>query len=253
MSDGIYSALSGAIAQERNLTVVANNVANVNTTGFKADKTVFAEFMNQAQKKLPAAPALQYAQVDRLSMDTSSGSLKQTGRSLDVGLQGEGYFTLETPKGDRYTRSGSFVLDRDGILRTTSGNAVLREVKKPASPIDRRVKVPEGTREVAINPSGQVMADGLEIGKLQLARFNSQDELLRDGLTTFVAKPGVTPQAVALTTTTEQGYLESANVNAVSGMNELIVVNRSFEALQKVIDTFRELDDRTARDVAGKV
>jgi flagellar basal-body rod protein FlgF len=252
MSDGIYSALSGAIAQERNLTVVANNVANVNTTGFKADKTVFAEFMNQAQKTLPAAPALQYAQVDRLAMDTSSGSLKQTGRSLDVALQGDGYFTLETPKGDRYTRSGSFVLDRDGILRTTSGNAVLRE-SKTASPIDRRVKVPEGSREVAISPDGTVMADGLDIGKLKLAHFNSQDDLLRDGLTTFVPKPGITPQAVAKTTTTEQGYLESANVNAISGMNELIVVNRSFEALQKVIDTFRELDDRTARDVAGKV
>jgi flagellar basal-body rod protein FlgF len=253
MSDGIYSALSGAIAQERNLTVVANNVANVNTTGFKGDKTVFAEFMNKAKSKLPAAPALQYALVDQLSMDTSSGSLHQTGRSLDVALQGDGYFTLETPKGDRFTRSGSFVLDRDGVLRTTSGNAVLRETTNTTDPTKRRIQVPIDTREVGVNPDGTVTADGLEIGKLQLAHFNSQDDLLRDGLTVFVPKPGVTPQAVARTTTTEQGYLESANVNAISGMNELIVLNRSFEALQKVIDTFRELDDRTARDVAGKV
>src|SRR5664279_4629305 len=98
MSDGIYSALSGAIAQERNLTVVANNVANVNTTGYKGDKTIFAEALNKAKvnSPQPTQSSLKYAVVDQLSMDNSVGSLKQTGRPLDVAIQGDGYFTLET-------------------------------------------------------------------------------------------------------------------------------------------------------------
>jgi flagellar basal-body rod protein FlgF len=252
MSDGIYSALSGAIAQERNLTVVANNVANVNTTGFKQDKTIFAEVMKKAKSALPADPSLQYAAVDQLSLDNSSGSLHETGRKLDLSLQGEGYFTVDTANGDRYTRSGSFVLDRDGVLRTTSGNAVLKEPDR-VNP-DRKVVVPFDTREIMFNRDGTIVADGRLLGQLQMRRFDNQDkELERDGLTLFKPKAGAQPKAIDPNATVEQGYLESANVNAITGMNELIVVNRSFEALQKVIDTFRDLDDRTARDVAGKV
>jgi flagellar basal body rod protein FlgG len=252
MSDGIYSALSGAIAQERNLTVVANNVANVNTTGFKQDKTIFAEVMKKVKSGLPADPSLQYALVDQLSLDNSSGSLHETGRTLDVSLQGEGYFTVDTANGDRFTRSGSFVLDRAGVLRTTSGNAVLKEPDR-VNP-DRKVVVPLDAREIMINRDGTVVTDGRLLGQLQLRRFDNQDkDLERDGLTLFKAKDGAQPRAIDPNATVEQGYLESANVNAINGMNELIIVNRSFEALQKVIDTFHDLDDRTARDVAGKV
>jgi flagellar basal-body rod protein FlgF len=256
MSDGIYSALSGAIAQERNLTVVANNVANVNTTGYKGDKTIFAEALNKAKTNspLPAQTSLKYAMVDRLSMDNTAGSLKQTGRPLDVALQGDAYFTLETTGGDRYTRAGSFVLDRDGVMRTTDGFAVVKEVPvDQAKTMSRKMIIPQDTREIQINPDGTVNADGVQVGKMQLAHFDNQDQLTRDGLTRFAAKDGVTPKSAAPTVTTEQGYLEAANVNAIAGMNELIIVNRSFEALQKVIDTFHDLDDRTARDVAGKV
>jgi flagellar basal-body rod protein FlgF len=251
MSDGIYSALSGAIAQERNLTVVANNVANTNTTGFKADKAIFAEVMNKVKSSLPIAPSLRYGVVSELSMDTQSGNLRQTGRPLDVALQGDAYFALDTPNGERYTRAGSFVLDRDGVLRTLAGLPVLQNTGSISRPVDKIV-IPQATKEISISPDGAVSADGQELATLRLVRFDGPDSLLREGLTLFAPQNGAKPRAVERTTTVEQGFLESANVNAVTGMNELISVTRSFEALQKVIETFRDLDNRTARDVGGK-
>ena len=252
MSDGIYSALSGAIAQERNLTVVANNVANTTTSGYKGDKTIFAEVMNKVKSSLPAAPALRYGLVSQLSMDNQAGSLHQTGRPLDVALQGDGYFTLDTPQGERYTRAGGFVLDREGVLRTLAGHAVLQDTGSPSKPVDKIV-IPQNARELSISPEGTVSVDGQQLAKLRLVRFEGPDPVLRDGLTLFKPQDGVKPQAIQPTTSVEQGFLEAANVNAVTGMNELITVHRSFEALQKVIETFRQLDDRTARDVGGKV
>ena len=252
MSDGIYSALSGAIAQERTLSVVANNVANTNTTGYKADKTVFAEVMGKVQSKLPTAPSLRYGAVAGLSMDNQSGALHQTGRTLDVALQGDGYFTLLTPQGERYTRAGAFMLDRDGVLRTPSGHMVMQETGSPSKPTDKIV-IPPTAHSIGISPDGSLSADGQPLAKLKLVRFANPDDIVRDGLTLFAAQPGVKPLAVEPTTSVEQGFLESANVNAVTGMNELITLHRSFDALQKVIDTFRQLDDRTARDVGGRV
>ena len=253
MSDGIYSALSGAIAQERNLSVVANNIANANTTGFKADRAVFNEILTKVKAPPALSPSLRYANVADVAIDHQPGSLKLTGRKLDAALQGDGYFTIETPQGERYTRSGSFVMDHEGTLRTLAGHRVMGE----AGPVTARgieLTIPDNTREIAINPDGTIRADEQEIGKLKLVRFASEpDDLIKDGLTWFKPANGAMPRAAEATVTVEQGFLEDSNCNAVSGMNELIIVTRSFEALQKVIETYRDLDSRTARDVGGRV
>ena len=252
MSDGIYSALSGAIAQERNLSVTANNVANVNTIGFKGDRTTFAEVLTNVKDPKVLAPSLRYAYTADVTIDHSSGHLKLTGRQLDTALQGDGYYVIETPKGERYTRQGSFVIDREGVLRTLGGHRVMGE-NGPIVNKGRQLVIPEETKEISFNPDGTIWADRDEIGKLKLVRFEREpDELEKDGLTWFAPVNGAAPKPVESTTTIEQGYLEDANVNAVSGMNEMIIVSRSFEALVKVIETFRDLDNRTARDVGGR-
>jgi flagellar basal-body rod protein FlgF len=252
MSDGIYSALSGALAQERNLQVTANNVANSNTTGFKADRPSFYETLTKVKDPKALAPSLRYVHVADVQIDHQSGSLRLTERPLDVALQGDGFFTIETPKGERYTRAGSFVVDHEGTLRTLGGHRVLGE-NGPITVKGRALKVPDNTREVVINPDGVVRADDIEIGKLKLVRFaNLEHDLIKDGLTWFSTVDNAQPLAAEPTTTCEQGYLEDSNINPVGGMIEMIVVQRSFEALQKVIETFRELDNRTARDVAGR-
>jgi flagellar basal-body rod protein FlgF len=257
MSDGIYSAASGAVAQQKALNAVANNVANVNTTGFQADKTVFAEVMKKVKSELPQEPALRYATVSQFAVDTQPGSLKLTGRALDVGLHGDGYLTVRTPQGERYTRAGSFVMDNEGVLRTPGGYELLKvgpkRTKDPLGiPAGERIVVPRTTREIVIGQDGFISADGEKVGKLKMVQFNTQEEALREGLTLFTEAPGKKPKVAGPNLTVEQGYLETANVNAVSGMNELILVSRSFTAMEKVIDTFRQIDDRTARDVGGR-
>ena len=259
MSDGIYSALSGAIAQERALSAVSNNVANVNTTGYKADKTIFAEVLNKAKSPLPTAPSLRYATVSQFAVDNQSGSLKLTGRPLDMALHGDGYFTVKTPQGERYTRAGSFVLDQQGVLRTPGGYEVLQVGKaQPGDdpkllPPGKRIVLPQEIKEVVVGADGTFTGDVQMLGNRKRAEFDTQEDALREGLTLFTNQPGKFPKVADVNTSVEQGYLESANVNAVSGMNELINVSRSFEALEKVIETFRQLDDRTVRDVGGRV
>jgi flagellar basal-body rod protein FlgF len=250
MSDGIYSALSGALAQERTLAVVANNVANATTPGFQADRVVFGEIVAQTQAASPAPSAQRYVNIDRIGIDARTGGMEQTGSSYDVALQGEGYLAVETPAGERYTRAGSFVADGDGVLRTHSGLRVLAEAATPTLP-GTEISIPSGTKNVSISPDGTVQADGQSLGKLKIVRFEGDDPLRKEGLTLLAPQNGAQPLA-AEDTTVAQGFLETSNVNAVSGMQELITVSRSFDAFQKVIETFRDIDQRTARDVAGK-
>lgn len=262
MSHGIYSALSGAVAQQRNLQMTANNVANANTTGFRADKAVFAEFLTKEKSKLPPATELRYAAVDEFWMDNSEGSIKFTGNKLDVSMHGEGYFTVNTPRGERYTRAGSFLMDQAGTLRTPEGYEVLSEVRGDINQPGQRIQIPLRAREVSIAQDGTVSVvdpdtngnnNNQILGRLKLVNFADQRQMEREGHTLFKTKDGAQPERVHPLTTVEQGYLEISNVNAVHGMNELIVVSRYFEALEKVIETFRDIDDRTARDVGGRV
>ena len=238
MSNGIYSALAGAIAQERTLEVVANNLANVNTTGFKGDTVAFSEM---TQKQNGAQPgAMRFVSLDRIQVDGSAGGVQQTGNPLDLALEGDAYFAVQGPGGERYTRAGSFTTDGEGTIRTHGGYEVLGE--------SGTLSIPQGTKTVKVGSDGTVHADGQEIGKLKLVSFANTQGLVREGLTMFSASSGGAPPEPAQVGVA-QGYLENSNVNPVMGMTELITVNRTFEALQKVIDTYKQLDERTARDL----
>ncbi|MCU0674524.1 MAG: flagellar hook-basal body protein [Myxococcota bacterium] len=240
MSDGIWSALSGAVAQQRSLEVVANNVANVNTVGFRADRVVFREVLSQVAPDGPAPASLRFVAVDETVADRSAGALQDTGHPLHAALEGDGYFAVRTPAGERYTRAGAWSTDDAGTVRTADGHAVL--IDDPRGP--RPLELPRGYRELSLSERGEVVVDGTNLGRLRVVSFAEAPD--KEGLTLFT---GRAPRAIGEDVRVRQGFLESANVNAVAGMNELITVNRSFEAFQKVIDGFRALDERTARDV----
>ncbi len=242
MSDGIWSALSGAVAQQRSLEVVANNVANVSTVGFRADRVVFREMLSQAEADGPAPESIRFVAVDEAVADSSAGALQDTGHALHLALEGDGYFAVRTGAGERYTRAGALAVDDAGGVRTADGHALL--VDNPAGP--RPLVLPRGYRELNVNERGEVLVDGASLGRVRVVRFDETPE--KEGLTLFT---GQAPRA-ADDVRVRQGFLESANVNAVVGMNELITVSRSFEAFQKVIDGFRTLDERTAREVGSR-
>jgi flagellar basal-body rod protein FlgF len=246
MSDGIYCAVSGAISQQRQLDVVANNIANAGSVGYRGDRVAFREALAQARGPAQPAASLRYVTVSRVQTDTTQGGLKQTGNPLDLALQGDGYFTIETPQGVRYSRAGSFVLDAQGVLRTPSGNAVLSASGKKPQPITI------GTRAatITISPNGTVSADGVSVGQLKIVRFASPDALIKEGATLFSTQPDATP-VNADETEIAQGFVESSNVNAVGSLNDLINANRAFEAFQRVIRTYGQIDDRTARELGA--
>jgi flagellar basal-body rod protein FlgF len=251
MADGIYTALTGAIAQQQTLDVIANNVANVNTAGFRADRAAFSEFLAGAQRDQTAVSALgqpgarvdRFVHIDAVTHDFADGALKLTGNPLDMALSGEGFFAVQTPQGERYTRAGSFMMRGDGTLTTTDGHDVLGVNDQP-------IHLPSN-KDVKVGPDGIIEADGHLVGRLKLVRAQDRTRLEKESETLFKGAPGavmVHADGASIT----QGHIEASNVNAIAGLNELITVNRSFEALQKVIDTFQKMDDRTARELGSR-
>lgn len=246
MSSGIYSAASGAVAQERNLAVIANNVANVSTHGYKADVVAFDEALAaQARAEPQRNISLKYAVLSRVEPDLSGGGLSETGGPLDLALLGDVYFTVRTAAGDRFTRAGAFLSDAAGTVRTPGGDSLLIE-GGPRRPEGRELVIPPDTREVLVGEDGVVRADNVELGRLRLRSFARAQDLQKVGLTHFVPSAGVTP-SLPNRFQVVQGSLETANLNAVQGLHQMITVNRSFDALQKVIRAFRSIDERTAR------
>jgi flagellar basal body rod protein FlgG len=263
LSHGIYSALSGAVAQQRALEITANNVANANTSGFRSDRLAFDEALSRAMRA-PAPPfvpsALRFVVPARTRTETIAGALRQTGNPLDLALSGDGFFTVRTPSGLRLTRAGGFVVDRGGVLRTPDGMEVMGEPVGGAgdSPgagrgadASIRLVIPPGAREITVARDGTMSVDGAAIGRLRLVRVADASTLVKEGATRWIAPAGGLMRADG--TEVVQGAVETSNVSAVAGVNELIATSRLFEAFQRVIRSFEEVDQRTARDLGARV
>lgn len=252
MADGIYTALSGALAQQHQLDTIANNVANASTAGFRADRAVFGQLVAGAQSKQqnvdPRQPAPastdKFVKVEMNQLDMQAGVLRRTGNALDLGLNGDGFFVVRTPQGDRLTRSGNFMMREDGGISTPDGNPVIGESNLP-------IIIPRNTKNIEVRPDGTIRADDVDVARLSLKTVKDPNSLLREGTTTYAVQEG-TQLLNANAVEVAQGHLEASNVNPVNGLNELITVNRSFDALQRVIQSFQEIDQRTARDVGSR-
>jgi flagellar basal-body rod protein FlgF len=250
MADGIYTALTGAIAQQQTLDVIANNVANVNTAGYRADRAAFSEFLAGAQKGIPVLSSTgklpprvdHFVQIDAVTRDQEDGVLKLTGNPLDMALSGDGYFVVNTPGGERLTRAGNFMLRANNVLTTADGHEVMGENGRPIS-------LPSA-KNIHVSNDGVIEADGQFAGKLKLLRAEDPKALEKESAVLYKPIDGAQLDAAKVTVT--QGHIEASNVNAVAGLNDLITVNRSFDALQKVIDTFQKIDERTARDLGSR-
>lgn len=244
MSDGIWSAASGATAQLLALDATANNLANASTAGYKADNAVFREHLMTAVDGGRAAKNMRFVAIDGMSHDLSTGPINATGRPLDVAIQGDGFFAVRTDQGERYTRSGSFELTRKGELVGIGGARVLNEAGRP-------ITVAADARSVRITADGSVEVDGVAAARLKLVKFAKPSALDKEGNVLFVANKATGPARVApLTLETES--VEGANVSVVGGMTSIVTTTRTFDAIERVIDAFRDADRRAAMDV-GKV
>lgn len=222
MEKGLYVALSGAVAQQRALDEVAHNVANASTPGFRAGRITFAEHLKRETDG--TAPQTRVATV---SPDSSQGPIKVTNRALDVAISGEGYFAVETGQGVRYTRAGNFHLDESGRLLTSEGFSVLdRQGGEVTMP--NEADIPHVLPELGI---AKILPENL-VSEGQYLRAAGQVELVES------------PDLIS-------GSLEGSNMNVVRGMTELIRTSRTYEALTRMIEGYKEIDQRTAREVGS--
>ncbi len=252
MQNGVYTGLFGALSAEHRLAIITNNLANVNTTGYKNDKVAFKDTMihfahdyarepleNLRSKPLfPEAHLLSRVRLAVEKTDFSQGSMAYTGNPLDVSLAGDGFFNVLTPQGQMYTRNGAFSQNADGTLITKQGYAVLGE----GGPI----VIPEGTNKVIISEDGRVFADEEEIATFQITAFEDPSrDMEKVGMNLYKLRDGAVPveeNPFENGLVVNQASIEKANVNVVTEMVKMIEVQRTFEANSKVMQTAHALD-----------
>jgi len=225
-------SLSRQIALQRQMDVVANNVANINTSGFKAENILFEEYVMPVARDqdFPRLDQpLSYVQDWATVHDLSGGAMVQTGNEFDVGLNGDGFFAVQTAAGERWTRAGSFQISSSGTLVDSNGNPVLGD----GGPIQF------GPEEngVLIAADGSVSSSAGPKGKLRLVEFANAQELTREGNNLFA---GGTPVA-ATNTRAMQGFIERSNVSGVAEMAEMIRVTRAYESAANLAQKQDEL------------
>jgi flagellar basal-body rod protein FlgF len=238
MSGTIYKAGAGAILQQIRLDAYANNLANVNTTGFKADEPVFrfdapeisSDSADNTHILSPYALPLEYV------TNFESGPLRQTGSPLDVAIVGKGFLEVQTPDGPQYTRNGGLSINADGMLSNADGWPVMGQ--------GGTINI-EGSR-VDINEEGQVSVDGNVVDVLKVVDFNDPSVLKKAGNSLFKDDSAGSALMDAEGYRIAQGTLEASNVDAIRTMTDMIETLRVFETYQKVI---RSADEATAKTV----
>jgi flagellar basal-body rod protein FlgG len=214
MSDAFIDAYSALAARMKVVDVISNNLANANTVGFKRD---FGTVL-QTEAGFDAGT----------HVDLKGGDFISTGNPLDVAIDGNGFFAVQTPAGTRYTRSGNFAVDSDGELVTKDGMKVLSSSGSPIS-------VGQGT--VAIQDGGAVTVDGNEVATLKIVTFDDPAKLQKEGLYRFVWNGQASGVQDSPEPRVKGGNLERSNVNAVDEMVHLMSAYREFEAIQKTLKT----------------
>ena len=221
MSNSIYATLSRQDGLLKELQVVANNIANTNTNGYKTDRAIFAEYIMSTGQD---TPSLSMGALAGHNFDLTQGTVKFTGGQFDLAIQGDGFFAIETAGGPRLTRAGSFQLSSEGELVAPDGARVLSNGNAP-------IQLPPDAEGISIAGDGTISADGQILG--QVGIFTANGQLQRDTDTRFTAAGGIAPSEPA---TVLQGAFEASNVSPVLEMARMIEVQRAYEAGQTALE-----------------
>jgi flagellar basal-body rod protein FlgF/flagellar basal-body rod protein FlgG len=236
MENALLVGLSRQMALSHELDIIANNIANIDTTGYKSDNASFSEYL------MPRASDGDFSGGDkRVSfvqdratwIDLSPGAIQRTGDPLNVAIDGPGYLVVQTANGPRYTRNGALSLNGTGQIVTSDGNPVLGG----SGPITLQ----QGDHDISISPSGIVtVREGTSTadsprGQLQLVSFDQPSRLQKDGGSTFMAPNGVNPNPAPANTHLVQGAIEKSNVNAVGEMARMIQITRSYSDIAGIL------------------
>jgi flagellar basal-body rod protein FlgF/flagellar basal-body rod protein FlgG len=242
MDSGYYAAMTGLMARTQALDTAAANLANAQTPGYRAEREYFRSVL------LDSGPASQLGQAmnnygllggDRLNL--SQGPIQTTGNPLDLAIEGQGFFQIQTQNGARFTRDGSFHRSQAGKLVTDKGEPVLSSAGKP-------IQVPPG--EVSVGVNGVLSVAGGAVDTVGVFTFPAAVQLTPEGANRYVAPQNVAPQA-AKDAAIHEGALESANEDAIQGTLDLVVMQRQAEMMQKALTVFHtEFNKFASEDLA---
>lgn len=275
----LWVPLSGALAQQRKVETIANNVANANTTAFKKDRAVFKEHLTAYEKgadiDLPNkewAPEDFYRSygaekahvvVDGTYTNFAQGPIRPTQNPLDLALQGQGFLEVLGPNGIRYTRKGNLsvnlngelvndlgmrILSRVDLPEVGNGNEVIDVIKQIPPPEDRVIKFGKGP--VTINNEGQISQNGQQVAQLNIVEFNDASILQKEGNSLFINNDSRNIKKSQRKTIVHQGALELSNVNTVEEMSNLIKAHRQLETIQRAIKSYDNMANKAYNDIA---
>jgi flagellar basal-body rod protein FlgF len=231
MENTSYVALSRQNALWRQLEVTANNMANANTPAYKAQQVMFTDYLVKTKSdNTPFGRQVAFAQDVGVLRDTREGPMAQTGAPLDMAIHDNGFFVIDTPAGQRFTRSGHFRLDETGMAVNASGYPVLQQNGQPI------VFAPNET-QISISGDGTISTENGVIGKIRVVKFENEQALKEAGAGMFqsAAEP-INVDKVSIT----QGALEQSNVQTVSEVTNMISITRNYEGVQKMIESENE-------------
>jgi flagellar basal-body rod protein FlgF len=250
MENSLLVGLSRQMVLERQMDVVSNNLANVNTTGFKSDQSLFEEYLSSRAHEdnfVPSDRRVSFVQDRGTWRDYAPGSLQQTSNPLDVAIDGAGFFAVQTAGGERYTRDGNLQMNNVGQLVTHSGDPVLGTSGPIVfQPTDHDINIsPDGTVTVL---EGASHTDSIR-GKLRMVSFADAQALLKQGDNYYAATGEGAAQADAKSTL-RQGYIEKSNVNAVTEMSRMIEVTRAYTTLSNILSQQSDLHKNAIEKLA---
>jgi flagellar basal-body rod protein FlgF len=233
MDNALMVGLSRQITLRRAVDVTANNVANASTAGFKAERVLLEANGTNRARHADGPSQLHFADEWGLGRDFAQGALDHTGRPLDLAIQGDGFFVLETDAGERYTRDGRFTMSPEGELVAADGARVLDEAGQP-------ILIDPAAGPVTISEEGAITQDGVALGRVGVVEFDNRGALEKRGQNRFSAPENAEP-APAAAAVVRQGYTESSNVSAISEITRMIEVSGAYQSVTKMIQQTEEL------------
>ena len=249
MENALLVGLSRQTALERQLDAVANNIANVNTAGYKADSTLFEEYLNTPAHEdnfVGRDRLVSFVQDRGTFRNFAQGSVDETKNPLDIAIDGSAFLTVQTPAGDRYTRDGGLHINSQGQLVTVAGNPVLGTGGPIVfQPTDHDINItPDGTVTVV---EGNGRTDSIR-GKLRLVSFTDAQKMLKEGLNLYNAGDAA-PQPDTKSTL-RQGFIEKSNVNSVAEMSRMMEVSRAYTSIATLMQQQSDLQKNAIQALA---
>jgi len=223
--------VQGGLRQERQFELIANHIANANTAGFKGDILTFDQEMKAIQV-----------------VDHSQGKMRSTANKLDLAISGQGFFKVQTPKGIRYTRAGNFTLNRDSVLVTQDGDPVMGV----GGPIVVRGTETDISDNISVREDGTVQVDEDIVGQLSVVNFTDIRKLKKEENSLFAYEGPRGDERPVRGAVVRQGILEEPNISTAAEMTKMIQSHRLYEAYQKMIHTFDEINSKAVQEI-GKI